>query len=65
MHSLVTGDLLEGAVFSLMEEEKQATMLSTKVGEYVVFNCPLDFPHDYVIPYILRWNKEVGRSLYV
>lgn len=41
-----------------MAEEKEATMLSTKVGEYIVFNCPLDFPHDYVIPYILRWNKE-------
>jgi hypothetical protein len=35
-------------------------MLSTRVGEYVVFDCPLDFPHDYVIPYILRWNKEVS-----
>jgi len=52
--------LFEGSVSTLMEEEKQATMLSAKVGEYVVFNCPLDFPHDYVIPYILRWNKEVS-----
>jgi hypothetical protein len=43
----------------LLEEDKQATMLTAKVGEYVVFNCPLDFPHDHVIPYILRWNKEV------
>jgi hypothetical protein len=41
-----------------MEEEKQPTMLAARVGDYVVFNCPLDFPHDYVIPYILRWNKE-------
>ncbi|KAJ9595429.1 hypothetical protein L9F63_013388, partial [Diploptera punctata] len=47
-----------GTVKSVLEEEKQATMLSAKVGEYVVFDCPLDFPHDYVIPYILRWNKE-------
>ncbi|PSN47237.1 hypothetical protein C0J52_16564 [Blattella germanica] len=52
-----------GAVQSVLEEEKQATMLSAKVGEYVVFDCPLDFPHDYEIPYILRWNKEVGQFI--
>jgi hypothetical protein len=51
--------LFEGSVSTLLEEEKQATMLAAKVGEYVVFNCPLDFPHDHVIPYSLRWNKEV------
>jgi hypothetical protein len=65
VYSMVTGELLIGAVLSLIEEEKQATMLSTRVGEYVVFNCPLDFPHDYVIPYILRWNKEVSPYRYV
>lgn len=47
-----------GSVSLLMEEEKQPTMLAARVGEYVVFNCPLDFPHDYVIPYVLRWNKD-------
>ena len=52
--------IVAGSVRSVLEEEKQATMLSAKVGEYVVFDCPLDFPHDYVIPYILRWNKEVS-----
>jgi hypothetical protein len=55
-------DLFEGSVSTLMEEEKQPTMLAARVGEYVVFNCPLDFPHDYVIPYNLRWNKEVSTS---
>jgi hypothetical protein len=49
-------------VSSLLEEDKQAAMLSARVGEYVVFDCPLDFPHDYVIPYILRWNKEVRHT---
>ena len=44
----------------MLEEEKQATMKTASVGQYVVFDCPLDFPHDYVIPYILRWNKEVS-----
>jgi hypothetical protein len=59
IHTLVTIDLFEGSVSSLLEEEKQAAMLSARVGDYVVFDCPLDFPHDYVIPYVLRWNKEV------
>lgn len=39
---------------------KQATYLDTKVGSYAVFNCPLDFPQDIEIPYILHWNKEVS-----
>ncbi|XP_031624013.1 protein borderless isoform X4 [Contarinia nasturtii] len=37
---------------------KQATYVDAKVGEYAVFNCPLDFPQDIEIPYILHWNKE-------
>lgn len=38
---------------------KQASYLDGKVGTYAVFNCPLDFPQDIEIPYILHWNKEV------
>lgn len=38
---------------------KQASYLDAKVGTYAVFNCPLDFPQDIEIPYILHWNKEV------
>lgn len=40
---------------------KQATYVDAKVGSYAVFNCPLDFPQDIEIPYILHWNKEVSK----
>lgn len=39
---------------------KQASYMDAKVGTYAVFNCPLDFPQDIQIPYILHWNKEVN-----
>lgn len=42
---------------------KQATYVDAKVGSYAVFNCPLDFPQDIEIPYILHWNKDVSRIL--
>ena len=41
---------------------KQATYVDAKVGSYAVFNCPLDFPQDIEIPYILHWNKEVSET---
>lgn len=41
---------------------KQATYVDAKVGSYAVFNCPLDFPQDIEIPYILHWNKEVSEQ---
>ncbi|XP_012265467.1 protein borderless isoform X2 [Athalia rosae] len=47
----------------LLEEEKEPTFLTAGVGDYVVFNCDLDFPHDIPIPYILRWNHE-GELVY-
>lgn len=43
---------------------KQATYVDAKVGSYAVFNCPLDFPQDIEIPYILHWNKEVSKTLF-
>lgn len=39
---------------------KRATYLDAKVGSYAVFNCPLDFPHDIEISYILHWKKDVS-----
>ena len=39
---------------------KNATYLEAKVGSYVVFNCPLEFPQDNPIPYVLHWNKDVS-----
>lgn len=43
---------------------KQASYMDAKVGTYAVFNCPLDFPQDIEIPYILHWNKEVTRHFF-
>lgn len=34
--------------------------LDAKVGSYVVLNCPLDFPQDIPIPYIVHWHKDVS-----
>lgn len=39
---------------------RQATYLDGKVGSHVVLNCPLDFPQDDPIPYVLRWFKDVS-----
>lgn len=37
------------------------TYLEGKVGSYVVFNCPIDYPQDIEIPFILHWNKDVRK----
>ncbi|XP_058803561.1 protein borderless isoform X1 [Phymastichus coffea] len=47
----------------LLEEEKEPSYLTAAVGEYVVFNCDLDFPHEIPIPYILHWNRD-GRTVF-
>ncbi|KAH0950984.1 hypothetical protein HN011_005222 [Eciton burchellii] len=49
----------EAYSFSLiLEEEKKPNYLTAGVGEYAVFNCDLDFPHETPIPYILQWNRD-------
>ncbi|XP_076174776.1 borderless isoform X2 [Ptiloglossa arizonensis] len=47
----------------ILEEEKEPNYLSAGVGEYAVFNCDLDFPHETPIPYILQWNRD-GRTIF-
>lgn len=47
----------------ILEEEKEPNFLTAGVGEYAVFNCDLDFPHETPIPYILQWNRE-GRPIF-
>ncbi|XP_033230293.1 protein borderless isoform X2 [Belonocnema kinseyi] len=47
----------------LLDEEKEPTYLTAGVGEYVVFNCDLDFPHEIPIPYILHWKRD-GRTIF-
>lgn len=44
---------------TLLEQEKQPTFLMAGIGDYVGFNCELDFPHEIEIPYSLHWFKEV------
>lgn len=42
------------------EEDTGPIYLTAAVGDHVVFHCDLNFPHDIPIPYVLKWNKEVG-----
>lgn len=44
----------------MLEEEKEPNYLNAGVGEYAVFNCDLDFPHETPIPYMLQWNRDVS-----
>lgn len=39
---------------------RKATYLEGRVGSHVVLNCPLDFPQDDPIPYVLKWYKDVS-----
>uniref|UniRef100_A0A0K8WJZ6 Protein turtle n=1 Tax=Bactrocera latifrons TaxID=174628 RepID=A0A0K8WJZ6_BACLA len=34
------------------------THLEAKVGSHVVFNCPINFPYDVPIEYVVIWSKE-------
>ncbi|KAK2581280.1 hypothetical protein KPH14_008070 [Odynerus spinipes] len=47
----------------ILEEDKERNYLTAGVGEYMVFNCDLDFPHETPIPYILQWNHD-GHSIF-
>lgn len=45
------------------EEEKQPTYITARVGHYVLLNCDVDFPQDMVIPYMIKWKKDVSLFL--
>ncbi|XP_057335997.1 protein borderless isoform X2 [Microplitis mediator] len=47
----------------MLDEDKDSNNFTAAVGDYVVFNCHLDFPHEIPIPYILHWNRE-GRTIF-
>lgn len=47
----------------VLEEEREPNYLNAGVGEYAVFNCDLDFPHETPIPYVLQWNRD-GRTIF-
>ncbi|XP_030745787.1 protein borderless [Sitophilus oryzae] len=39
------------------EEENIPRYHTAAVGDHVVFDCEIDFPHDYPIPYKLSWRR--------
>uniref|UniRef100_A0A182TRG3 Uncharacterized protein n=1 Tax=Anopheles melas TaxID=34690 RepID=A0A182TRG3_9DIPT len=39
-------------------DDRQPVYLEAKIGSYVVLDCPVDFPQDEPIPYVLHWNKD-------
>lgn len=44
---------------------RKGVYLDARVGSYVVLNCPLDFPQDIPIPYIVHWHKDVSIKHFV
>lgn len=55
--------VLVPAVWGYTDSEglnRKATYLEGRVGSHVVLNCPLDFPQDDPIPYVLKWFKDVS-----
>ncbi|XP_059471403.1 protein borderless isoform X2 [Neocloeon triangulifer] len=50
--------LLASQIYGQTVDGRKPTHLTAEIGESVLLNCEVDFPHDTVVPYILRWNKE-------
>ena len=36
-----------------------AEYITAIIGESVVFNCHVEFPDGYPVPYIVQWDKKV------
>ncbi|EEB15044.1 neuronal cell adhesion molecule, putative [Pediculus humanus corporis] len=47
----------------IIHDEKKPSYYKAAVGEAVIFNCHIEYPHDVPIPYILNWNKE-GQTIF-
>lgn len=43
-------------------EDHRPRYLTAGVGDSVVFDCEVDFPLDYPIPYKLYWKHKVGKN---
>lgn len=41
-------------------DRQKSTNMEAKVGSYAVFNCYIDFPYDFPIPYVVHWSKDVS-----
>jgi len=42
------------------EEENYPRYLTAAVGDHIVFDCEIDFPQRYPIPYRLYWKRGVS-----
>lgn len=58
-HVIVPFFLCFPAVLSYYFNDNQPTYLTGAVGDYVIFNCEIDFPQEIPIPYKLIWRKGV------
>ncbi|XP_026682525.1 protein borderless-like [Diaphorina citri] len=50
--------ILESSLGKQSEAQTEAQYLTAAVGESVVFDCALEFPHNIPIPYILQYNRD-------
>uniref|UniRef100_A0A8D8WF01 Protein turtle n=1 Tax=Cacopsylla melanoneura TaxID=428564 RepID=A0A8D8WF01_9HEMI len=50
--------IIESSLCKVSETEGEALYLTAGVGESVVFDCALEFPHNVPIPYILQYSKD-------
>lgn len=41
-------------------DQNKPTFLTASVGDYIVFNCEIDFPQSIPIPYKLLWKRGVS-----
>ncbi|CAH4037810.1 unnamed protein product [Pieris brassicae] len=44
------------------QDHQDAVHITAILGESVVFNCQVDFPEDVPVPYVLQWEKKVGKT---
>lgn len=44
-------------------EEQKPIYLTASVGDYIIFNCNVDFPQSIPIPYMLNWRKDVSQYI--
>ncbi|KAL1506833.1 hypothetical protein ABEB36_006123 [Hypothenemus hampei] len=53
-------------VIGLLDEENYPRYLTAAVGDFIVFDCEIDFPQGYTIPYKLYWKRgeEIVYSWY-
>lgn len=39
-----------------------AERITAMIGESFVFNCHVEFPEGYPVPYIVQWDKKVSNA---